>query len=255
MNTLQIGNVTAHSAASFDELTPKQFIYLGDMLSRKLSRKHLLMRAGIAFSGIDMELYARLTRIQQMSIEDTFSWIYGTMNIKKWFISELKIGRQTFYGPKDRLSNIIGEEFPVIDAHWSNYHQTQNESYLNSFIAAMYRPKKKAGEMRYDVRDELFDSEIPARAILIAEVPFNERYAIYLNYLGVRKSMEKSYPNLFSGSGGGSSKNGWLKVYSNLSRSGIGSINEVSKLSIWNILAICEQDVIDYNERKRSTKN
>jgi len=251
MNTIQYGPVVTETPSKFDECTPEQFVYIAQLLRRGLERNDVLIRVACKYSGIPLQNYFLIPRIQQMEIEDQFLWIWEDFTMEKWMIKKIQAGKKTLWGPVQRLSNIIGEEFPVIDYYFSKYNKSKSQEDLFLFIASLYRPTGKGVNPRIDIREELYDQELPERAKEIALCNTNECYAIYLNYIGVRALMEKSYPNLFSGGSGGRSK-GWDTVYANLARSGLGSMESVGKLSIWNILGILENDIIEFNERERN---
>lgn len=251
MISLQYGPTSTQIASKFDELTTEQFIYVAGLLRRNLTKDEVLIRVACKFSGIPLDDYAAMLnqpdgRLRQMDIEDLFQWIWDDYTMEKWMISKIQAGNKTLHGPGQKLTNVLGEEFPVIDYWFSRYNKTKDQKDLHMFIAALYRPE--GGNPRLDIREELYDQELPERSLEIELVNTNEVYAIYLNYIGVRVLMEKRHLNLFSGGSGGSST-GWDSVFVNLARGGIGTLQEVAKLSMWNILGILENDIKQANNQ------
>jgi hypothetical protein len=208
----------------------------------------------ILLSGLPLEEYAKLTISQILSMEESFQWITENFVMENWLVDHLNVDGTIYYGPKKMLSNLNGEEFPWIDHLFNEFTATKSDETLLKFIAAMYRERSKNGNDKVDLREEFYEDDIPVRADKFKNIDRNQAYSIYLNYIGVRGLMEERNPNLFSTSSGGRKK-GWESVYTNLSRSGIGSMNEVIKMSIWNILSIIENDILDSLEEKNERKH
>lgn len=251
MNTFQIRNKTWKGPESFDELTPKQLAFFALLTLKRKSRNEIFRTVGYRFSSIPFWYYFKLNRIQQSFIEDKYEFLMEEFTMKSWKFPKVKSRFNVYYGPEGPLKNTSGAEFAYADKYFSAYAKSKDIKDLNRFIACLYRDATTGGNWLIDMREPFEFRKIESNAKKIRKVPMEIKYAIYLNYIGVRADMVKSFPNVFNNKNQSKAKSfGWPGIFYELSGDKLGKEEEVQNKFIWNLLAIMEMNEIRRMERE-----
>lgn len=227
--------------SSFDELTAAKLVFWAQCVLSNLPFREALRRIAFRFSGIPIWYFSKLTRTQQMAIEEAYEWLAKPYRMEKWLINELRPLGRRFVGPGHRMMNMTSDEFSECDRFFNLYRQNKDRRDLNKMLACMYRPA--SGGTPNDPRRPFYSGEVSTRAFWMRFVPMRIRYAVFLNYIGVRELMPQKFPNIFSSSNEQrANKYGWPGLIIEMAGAKIGNVKEVEKYTIWNLLFIAERN-------------
>lgn len=239
MHTFKIGKREWSAASSFDELRPDEFKRFAGYKARKLTRIAFLQRCGFFFSRIPWKFYKNLTAAQRLDLEYRFDWMLSPIKMELWKMPQVRIGLKYYYGPGRKFRNVSGNEFAFADFYYNQYHATEKEEFLNLLMATLYRTSAWFPSVD-DRRRKFDDVNIEKRAKKFAKLPFAVKYAVYLNYIGIRETLVKLHPLTFSGKKS-EEKAGMDDIFDSLSGSEYGTFEQIGELSILTILNILEK--------------
>jgi hypothetical protein len=104
---------------------------------------------------------------------------------------------QKLYGPNSKLTNISINEFSFLLNYYNLYNKTQNEEYLDNFIACMYRPLDSNYLSTGDKRIPFNPFLISNHANAIKKLSIPEKQALLLFFIGCLEFFAKSFPLVF----------------------------------------------------------
>lgn len=256
MNTFQIKNRTWIAPASFDELSMDQLTLFARIQQSGKTRKEMLRTIAYRFSSIPAWYYMRLNRIQQMHIEDHFTFLFEEYTMNTWKVQKFNVGSTTYYGPDGPLKNTTGAEFAYADKHFAAFAKGKDPGELDKFIACFYRPMTVNGNWIIDMRIPFEFREIGMHAKHIRSVPADLKYAIFLNYIGVRADMVRRHPNVFAETVKAKVRSfGWPGIFYELAGDKLGTETDVQNKFIWNLMGIMEMNEVRRIEREAEIKS
>jgi hypothetical protein len=253
MNSFRIGNKTFTGPSCFDELSADQLKLWADLSLQKLTKRELLRIVGYRFSSIPAWYYFKLNRIQQCHIEDQYEFLFTEYTMTTWKYPIISRLFTTLYGPDGNLKNCTGAEFAYTDKYFATYSKSKASHDLDALIACMYRERGEGTIL--DVRKPFHHKEIQTRLRIVKRFPINLKYAIYLNYIGVRADMVKKHPHVFTNHTEQRVRSfGWPGIFYELAGDKLGKEEEVQNKYIWNLMAIMEMNEVRRIERERDLK-
>lgn len=101
-----------------------------------------------------------------------------------------------YYGPNEEYDNIQGLEFAYAEALYVKYKKEKNDEYLNELAALLYRPRRYFN-IQNDIRADFYIYSANKRAKLFASLPFEYKFAIFLNYEAFRNWLINRYDVIF----------------------------------------------------------
>ena len=253
-----------HIKNQWDELNRKEFISLSGLIihfiNGKINQEELQLEFLMELINYKQRKRKGMTdedqtniNINLLQLANQVGFMLNTKQEKinlqvdftKNFIDNIVVHGKKYYGPEWEVekdtgifkTNMRAEEF--VDAHqyYSSYFESRNEKYLNYLVASLYRPISKKQREIYDT------NATQKRAGIFAEIPYAERFGVYLffqafmNYL-----MNKTvYSFLFSKTAGKKEEKinlGLSASLYGLAEKGYGSKDEVSQLIITEFFSI-----------------
>lgn len=173
-------------------------------------------------------------------------FLFEENKLTKQIITEIKVGAKYqffgtrfLYGPADNFDNLTLAEFSDTESCLDNFDTTQEDIWLDRFLAVLYRPKKKI----YHPHHADFDGDIRQPynfhlndfiATMVQKVPVNVKLAVVLWYTGCRNDFVSNNQFLFSKSNSDKAKEtgGWTDVMHGLAGPKFGTVEQTGRTNL-----------------------
>lgn len=228
---------------SWNELTAGQLRALAKtnfMLQSEAAKKLYLC---YRFLRVPFWLFLRFPRHDLLYIYRHLSTLMGDNNLSRTLLTKVRVGLDVWIGPDHYGKNMSFLEFIRADTAYSSFLQGGAMTHLNTLVAVLYRPSRSdvfesAPEFKGDERIPLNEYHLAERARQASRIRPVDRYAILLQYAGLRRYLQERYPETFSG--GKSSRFGWAGVIVSLSGEKFGDDDAVAGKNIHAIFTHLE---------------
>lgn len=231
---------------SWDELTPRQLRALAkaNFLLHSKSARQLYLCHG--FLQLPFWLFLRISRRDLFDIYRQLSDCMGENTLSRTLLRTVRCGSIHWHGPQDHGRNMSFLEFIKADTAYAAFLANHDTVHLNTLVATLYRPASQAQSRTTpgyngDPRIPLNEYHLSGRALQAAKVPLVDRYAILLQYAGLRQYLQLRYPKTFSG--GKPSRFGWAGVIVSLAGEKFGDDDAVAGKNIHAILTHLEMSL------------
>jgi hypothetical protein len=200
----KIGSKTyqAQVKNSWSELNEREFLpvikYLG-MVEERPEAKYMLP---LLCSNIPQAHYELFGDIAAEQLLANLSFLYRFDELpSQWLVPKLTVQKkwthQALFGPKEKLKNIVFEEFMFAESFLDAYYQKKDLEHLYKFAAILFRPKGGNKNTTGDIREPFNRHTVDARAELIKKIDMGVLQAIVLNYNGCKAHMMRLFPYIF----------------------------------------------------------
>lgn len=187
--------------AEWNELTRKQLFIWSGLVRQSIPVEWVLKSAVLFFYGIRKKVYERLTPAQKAQLSGTLGYLVSGNSLTSNVIGSFRLFLSRYYGPANRLSNLTIAEYRRTELYYQLYLRTKEEFYLNLLCATLFRPRGFSAAD--DVRCEIGEIDLQARARTFKWMHPNLRHSILLFYEGCRAYIVKAHPVVFKQSGAG----------------------------------------------------
>lgn len=198
----------------------------------------------------------RLARIPSTEFHPYVTWLLGDGYLKKWRLSHFK----SLVGPDENWNSVTWLEFTVVDSLYCKYCDTREPFVLHSLSAALFRKKGDeskhnsfrpdyCGDSRRDFNIHITDKHFKK----VSKFPTAFHDAIFINYSGMRRAIEKEFPRVFSSEDVNqsiSSLKGWKPVTVSVSGTKFGNIKETEQSPFKEVLRSLEMNAIELEQLK-----
>lgn len=166
----------------------------------------------------------------------------GEKTFTKNLIPTFKYKGVTFYGPSDRLTNVIGHEAEISEYLYSIYREKNNTDALNMFIGCLYRRRDKQASVdalvyeRGDARIAFNENRVEQDGKFLSGLNENIKQGIIFWWENCKRSYQEQYSDVFSG--GSASEvdyEHFRKLLRMLSGEKRGTVSEVKKMPLHEI--------------------
>jgi len=275
MNTIQIGDHTRHSPAEWNELSVElllriapevmsMYAYLHQVKIPALQKerkarteitllKHLLGKPWrFLINKLDAEQVAELRSLAEPFI--------NKITLSDTIIKEFKHRGTVYHGPGDMMAQVSVDEYGYADTYFRKWLLTQNEVYLNSLIACLYRPKRKnyqplSPTFKGDIREDFNRYTIEARARALKDISKAIKAALLLQFWGAREWMANAYPAVFTKKKRGSGRSfGWGGFLIELSGQQFGDVYQTRKAMVIDVMGFCQIQAVRAEEYKANAR-
>ena len=232
-----------HLPKSWNELNPAQL--------RALAKTNFILKSESAkkiylcyrFLKVPLWFFLRINSQDLLYIYNHLSAMMGNNTLSKTILSKVRVGLGCWLGPDHYGKNMSFLEFIKADNYYSAFMQSGNTEHLNHLVAVLYRPSRtdlwqESPDFKGDERIPLNEYHITDRAKQARRIHLVDRYAILLQYAGLRAYLQQRYPETFSG--GKPSRFGWAGVIISLSGEKFGDDDAVASKNIHAILTHLE---------------
>jgi hypothetical protein len=226
-------------AESYNELSAKQLLKIGNLFLKKLPKDIAELKALKILLGFNLYRFFRIPLDAKKKMVEEIQWVFDDRNhLTNQLIScyQKNIFSKKYYAPASEFDNLTMAEWNSCEIYYEQLITDKDETALDYLIAVLYRPAKAnydiAKNVDGDVREPFNPNTIDARAGIISQWPANVKYAILQWFDGCRESITDLY-DLFSGS---STKEktqpGMFELIRGLCGTKYGSFKEVEQMNV-----------------------
>ena len=198
------------SPQNWQELTPKQLLFISDLYLNKYEESEFLTRALIGLAGLipvphkieaaEMELLFSFRTSEENPFQLTTAEMHEMSTRLKWLLESPGLCTPPSLGKyipvNNRLFGVPLEQYLLADAHYIRFAKTKDRSILDKFAAALYRNKEN--ELW---NDQAWKNRIPK----FSKRSMAELNAVFIWFTRVKAFIMAKYPYVFpnsTGSGG-----------------------------------------------------
>lgn len=178
--------IKATVPSSYAEMTPAQFL-----ATIRLSKGWIdEMSFFVQFFGIPEKLVTRIDAFSLYKMTETLDCLKTDNSAYFGFYQQSLPGM--LLAPENKLRGMCFQQFMTVDTFFSWYVTTEREEYLDRFVGTLYLKEDETyipGEGTLLVLD--------ARIPQIAELPFDLKYSILINWVLIKSWLSNSYVHLF----------------------------------------------------------
>ncbi len=256
MHKISLNGLEFKGASTWSELAPEYLLHYARIrlllgvsdLSRHLIAMHLFQ--------VPYPLFKQLKECQMLQLHQCIIWLFKKNNLEKWLISAIKINQTKLYGPKNKLSNLTGEEFMYTEAAYEHWLLDQHPKHLDTLFAVLFRRKK-----RFSLKRTAFDPESISRAIALTKnVKPYVKYAVAVNYAGCRNLIISKHENIwkvsqeeYQVSTGKIKATSWASLFLDLAGDKFGTYQQTIKTNLWLLLADLDSKAKQAAELKKKS--
>jgi hypothetical protein len=162
------------------------------------------------------------------------SFLFVKQDFNSWILKKLELKNKSFYGPRDRFSNMTFGQFIYADMMFMAYFDSQDELVLNKFFAALYLEGEKE-EFSTDRANERVES--------LSQLSLFEKKGIVFNYANVRQWISEKYKFVFPEKDDkttneihfGKHQGGWMSIRRNLAGD-VLNLEKIDKVLLHDVL-------------------
>ncbi|GAB2571757.1 hypothetical protein [Spirosoma areae] len=256
MNVIVIGLKKFTGPASWDEITPKQFLQFLNWQIRfggDPSGRFALLQLWYGIRYTTFRLLDDEQRLDVLALLDFLDTLP-----ERWLLPSLKLRARAYIGPGDGLDFLTFGEFMYAQAARDRYRETGTANYLADLAAALYRPKARFWQKSGEARRSLFDARTHAeQANRMAELPASVQQGILLNFEGCLAEFPAQFTHLFTRNPGGSEGGSWLDVGLSLARQtgALGTFADLEKTELFLVLTTLDALMNENAELKAKLEN
>lgn len=187
--------VSGNFPQNWGEVSAKQLIAIACVYKNRISDLAFLK----SMSGLPMRVLKRTDDYERFKLMEQLEFISDRRAFHEFIIQEIRLSKlirpareygmrgPLLHAPEPKLKGVTFGQFIFADTYFSNYLESNDETDLNKFIAALYLRK-----------DEKFDeSLIKARYPYVAKIDRTTREAIVINYQLIHEWLSLAYPLIF----------------------------------------------------------
>ena len=172
----------------------------------------------------------------------------------------LKHRHKEYYGPDDRLTNLIFNEFMSCENHYFEFLKTKDDIHLNKLLAVLFRkemPDFLPHSLDYsgDRREPFNDHLVETNAKRLKAVSPVTKLAIFFFYQGCRNFIISTFTNVFNGSASKKSAFGMLPLVDALSNGDVTKNNAIKNSLLYDVMLRLEQATIQNKEFESKLKS
>lgn len=168
----------------WEDLKPYQFEVCAQMHVSPPDDDEFIQR----FFKISARIVKQLTKFEKYKLTEMVGFAIHPSGITDTFYIQ-EISGTGLLSPTRRLGNITLEHFALMDTYFFKYVNNPTQLALSEFVSALYLKRKEV----------LTEIDFTKRAAYVAaNVDQYTQYALFLNYLFIRKWLSMSFKFLFS---------------------------------------------------------
>ncbi len=243
MKKVYIGTKPIIIPSSWNQLSKEDLLFISELFNKKYIKEEIVVMLLAYFAKMPMQKIIELKPAYFIEMEHQFDFLFQNIKLTKQLLPIIKVGFKKYAGPSAGLTNMTYEQFIIFsETYFAQYTKTQNENFLNLFVASLYVPKNKNFE----------SDDITKNAKKISKLSNAHKTAILLFYQGNRNYIASKFPKLFSKSQKEKKENefDFLEVIELLNKEDVSKNNTIRKTNIYEIFTRLNN--ILKNERKHS---
>ena len=176
----------------WEELTPTQFLLVSRLYLQEIDEPSFLKEFYSLPSGVGSDTY----------------YSYKLSELVE-FISDCRVRMDRFIlpavsglkAPGDRLKGMCFEHFMHVDTAFNRYARDGKDASLDTFVSMLYLKDNEYIVLPAGGKNGLFSRQKPLilqkRIMKVAKIDRHVKYAVFLNYVFVKRWLSKAFPFLF----------------------------------------------------------
>ena len=169
---------------NWGELNQKQLIAVACLFNSAISDIDFLQ----SMSGLKKSILHKLSDYERHKLMEIVEFIGDQKPYHEFIIRKLSVSHHpVLYAPSPKLKGVTFGQFIFADTYFGNYQQSQNETYLNKFIASLYLCMNEKFEERL----------IQKRFLCVGKLDLNIRQSVALNFQLIHEWLALAYPLIF----------------------------------------------------------
>lgn len=177
-------------------------------------------------------------------------------DLTKNLIPDFKHRLKKYFGPDDRLFNVVFEEYLEADNHFLAFSKSGEVNDLDKLVATLYREKSRKhnpNKTNYkgDLRQVFNNNLVKPRAKRISKLDEKIKWAILLYYQGCRRFLALNFPHVFDSPKGSSEKGyGPLSLIDALTGDDVTKNKAVRTSYLYDVMVRLERAAILHEKSK-----
>ena len=184
--------VTRPVPEKWEELTPEQFLLVSQLYLQEMDESLFLKKFYSLPSGAGSDNYYRY------KLGELVEFISNCRVRMDHFILSDVAGLKA---PGERLKGMCFEHFMHVDTAFNRYVRDGKDSSLDIFVSMLYLKGNEYIVLPSGRKNGLFSRQKPLilqkRVMKVAKIDRHIKYAIFLNYVFVKRWLSKAFPFLF----------------------------------------------------------
>lgn len=232
--------------SAWHELTPSQFIVTAGLYAGGMGNDEFIRQ----FYGLSDKLVRCLEEYQKYKLIEMIEFIQDArIPHSEFFLSSLPGTELLAPGP--RLEGMCLQQFMMVDTFFSKYIETEKISFLDTMISYLYMTK----EERFILHDKENDAiliDVDRHQSIVRALDFNVKYAVFLNFILIKKWLSRAYIHLFPESEGESTKIQsvkWLDVFDSFVGDNIPYMDKYQAMSCTDAFRIMNRKIKEAKKR------
>ncbi len=181
--------ITIQVPEAWKELDAEQFVAAAKMYLGNIKTDLFLMD----FFRIPKKICKRLSGYQKYKLVEIIEFLKDARAPYNEFFLDVIPGTEC-RSPGPKLNGVCFQQFMMVDTYFSRYVQTQNDEWLDYMVACLYTRENEYFVLT-DKNSGLLD--LGERVPLIHEVDKTVKYAIFLNFIMIKRWLGGAYVHLF----------------------------------------------------------
>lgn len=248
-------NIVRQIPSSYAELSQKQFIAIGRLYHGNISEAefyHIFFSLPKHMPVLDWYMIYKMSEMVDFISHDNII-------IDHFIIHELK-GK--LIAPGNRLKGMSFEQFMLVDTYFNRFVQTEKEDMLNMFIAHLYIRNNEYFVLPADLKNGLFSRkrklDLDSRIKQIEKMDYDTKYAVFLNFVLIKRWLSKSFPFLFPESDEPADKHKkvkvqtvkWLDIFDSFVGDDIPAMDKYQTMPVTTAFRLMNRRIKDAQKRK-----
>ena len=184
--------VTCPVPQTWEELTPEQFLLVSRLYLQEMDESSFLKKFYSLPSGAGSDNYYRY------KLGELVEFISDCrVRMDRFILSDVA----GFKAPGERLKGMCFEHFMHVDTAFNRYTRDGKDTSLDTFVSMLYLKSNEYIVLPAGEKNGLFSRQKPLilqkRVTKVAKIDRHVKYAIFLNYVFVKRWLSKAFPFLF----------------------------------------------------------
>lgn len=176
----------------WEELTPVQFLLVSRLYLQEIDESSFLGEFYSLPSGVVSNSY------YSYKLSELVEFISDCRIRMDHFILPDIVGLKA---PGERLKGMCFEHFMHVDTAFNRYARDGKDSSLDAFVSMLYLKNYEYIVLPSGGKNGLFSRQkpliLPKRIVTVARIDKHVKYAVFLNYVFVKRWLSKAFPFLF----------------------------------------------------------
>lgn len=247
--------ITRSGPDNWSGMNTEQFVACVRILDSLESHPEKVWALPVVLLGMRLKEFFSMTIAQRHSLLASLQHLSEFKNLPtKWMIPSIEVRFMKWYGPNEKLSDLVFAEFMFAETMLDRYYSKKDEYELDRFIAILYRPRAflSGGQ-----RSKFDQKTVDGRAKLLKNVDRSLKRAILLNYQGWKIHLRTLFKHAFKEAEAGAKvqKSNWLEQAIRLAEHRQSEVDVIKTTNLYEVLSSFNLRIKDHEAYVETLKN